>query len=200
MICASAPCSATDSLLQMFRVPSTLHLDPGKRGFDVAQIVGRQFHGSGSEIFFQAMDLRRARDRNDPGFLGKQPGECDLGARHVLLGRNFAEHVDEGLVRLASLRSKARDDVAKVLAVEARALVDRTREEALAERAERNEADPQFLKSWQNLLLRLSPPQRVFALEGSDGLNGMSAPDRLRACFGQSEVLDHAFLDQVLQG
>ena len=79
-----------------------------------------------------------------------------------------------------------------------RVLVDLAREEALAQRAERNEADPEFLERRQHLLLRLSPPQRVFALERGDRLDRVRAADRLHACFGQAEVLDLAFLDQVL--
>jgi hypothetical protein len=74
----------------------------------------------------------------------------------------------------------------------------KSRVEALAERAEGDEADAELLERRQDLLLGLSPPQRIFALEGSDRLNGMGAPDRLHACFGKAEVLDLAFLDQLL--
>ena len=47
---------------------------------------------------------------------------------------------------------------------------------------------------------RLSPPQRVFALEGGDRLNCVCAADGLHARFGKSEVLHLALLDQVLHG
>ena len=109
-----------------------------------------------------------------------------------------AEQIDQGLVRLPGLRREAREDVAEVGAVERRVLVDLAREEALAQRAVGNEADPEFLERRQHFRLGRSPPQRVFALERGDRLDGVCAADRLHAGFGQAEVLDLAFLDQVL--
>src|SRR4051794_11716789 len=105
------------------------------------------------------MQLRRARDGNDPRLLREQPGERDLCRRRVLAFRDPAEQIDERLVRFASVRRKAGDDVAKVGAVEGGLFVDLASEKALAQRAERNEADPEFLERRQNLLLGLSPPK-----------------------------------------
>src|SRR5216684_758892 len=47
---------------------------------------------------------------------------------------------------------------------------------------------------------RVSPPQRVFALECSDRLNGMCATDGLHPCFRESEVLHLSLLDQLFHG
>src|SRR5215203_1864999 len=190
--------SAIDPLLQMLRIAGTLYRDLGNRTLDVAEIVGGEFDVSRSDVLLQAFQLRGTGDRNDPRLLGKQPGDRDLGTRHLLLGCDFAEHLDQGLVRLSSLRREARNDVAEVGAVERGVLVDRAREEALTQRAEGDEADAELLERRQNLLLGLSPPQRIFALEGGDRLNGMSTPDGLHACFRKTEVLDLAFLDQLL--
>ena len=44
----------------------------------------------------------------------------------------------------------------------------------------------------------LSRPQRVFALERGDRLDGVGATDRLHARFGEAEVLDLASLNQIL--
>ena len=46
----------------------------------------------------------------------------------------------------------------------------------------------------------LAPPERVFALQRGDGLDGVGAADGLRAGFGQAEVPDLACCDQVLHG
>ena len=175
-----------------------MHRDLRGGALDLAEVVGRQFDGSRPDVLLQAMQLRGARDRNDPRLLGEQPGERDLGRRRLLPLRDLAEQIDQGLVRLPGLRREARDDVAEVGAVERRVLVDLAREEALAQRAERNEADAEFLERRQHLLLGLPPPQRVFALECRDRLDGVGATDRLHACFGEAEVLDLAFLNQVL--
>src|SRR5207245_1077593 len=40
-------------------------------------------------------------------------------------------------------------------------------------------------------------PQRIFALESSDGLDGVGTTDGLHSGFGESEVADLALLNQV---
>ena len=67
-----------------------------------------------------------------------------------------------------------------------------SRQEAFAQRAVPHEADSEFLDRGNDFLLGSSCPQRVFALESSHRLNGVRATDRLRACLGESEVLDLA--------
>ena len=69
---------------------------------------------------------------------------------------------------------------------------DLPREEALAQRAEGDEADPELLERRQHLRLGLPPPQRVLALERRDRLDRVGAADRLHARLGQAEVLDLA--------
>jgi len=46
-------CSATDELLQMFRVPGSLHRDLGEGAVNVAEIIGRQFDASRSDVLVQ---------------------------------------------------------------------------------------------------------------------------------------------------
>ena len=48
-----------------------------------------------------------------------------------------------------------------------------------------------------HFLFRFSPPQRVFALERRDGLDGVRAADGLHARLGEAEVLDLALLGSV---
>ena len=49
-------------------------------------------------------------------------------------------------------------------------------------------------------VLRLSPPERVLALQRRDRLDGVGAADRLHAGLGEAEVLDLPLLDQLLHG
>ena len=49
-----------------------------------------------------------------------------------------------------------------------------------------------------NFRFRLSPPQRVFALERRHRLHCVRATDRLHARFRKAKVLDLALLNQVL--
>ena len=109
-----------------------------------------------------------------------------------------AQQIDHRLIRLPGLRREARDDVAEVGAVERRALVDFPREESLAKRAEGHEPDAELLEGRQHFRFGLPKPQRVFALERGDRLDGVGAADRLHAGFREPEVLDLAFVNQIL--
>src|SRR5439155_9781446 len=98
------------------------------------------------------------------------------------------EQINESLIRCSSLRRKARNDVAEIGAIELRILVDLAREEALTQRAKRNEPDSEFFESWQHRLFGLPPPQRIFALHCGDLLDCVCATDGLRACFRKAKV------------
>jgi hypothetical protein len=60
---------------------------------------------------------------------------------------------------VATVCSKARDYVAEVSFVELRVFADLAGEEALAQRAERNEPDAEFLECRYDFGLRFSPPK-----------------------------------------
>src|SRR5271157_2284640 len=105
------------------------------------------------------MQLRGAWDRNNPRLLRKQPSECDLSRCRLLPCCNAAEQINQGLIRLESLRREARESAAEVGAVESRVFVDLAREEALAQRAIGNEANSEFLEGRYYFLLRSSRPK-----------------------------------------
>src|SRR5205823_5292067 len=130
-------------------------------GLDAAQVVGRQLDRDRAEVLLQAVQFRRAGDRNDPRLLGQEPRQRDLRRGRPLLSRDLSEQLDQGLVGLAVLLREAGDDVAEVGLVEGRALADGAGEEALSQWAERDEADAEFLTGRQHLLLGLPPPERV---------------------------------------
>src|SRR5439155_17872573 len=158
--------SAVDHSLHRLRVPRTLHRDRRCSILDFTEVAGRQLDRRCADVLFQPLDLPSARDRNDPRLLRQQPRQRDLCRGRFLALGNFFENIDDSLIRLPILRRKSRDGVAEVGAVERRSLVDLSGEEAFAERAERNEADAELFAGRQYFLLGLSPPQRVFALNG----------------------------------
>ena len=112
--------------------------------------------------------------------------------------RNSAEQVDQRLVCLQSLRRKARQRAAKIGTVEFRIFVDLARQEPLPKRAIRHETYPEFLECGYHLLLRLPPPQRIFALNCGERLDRVGAANGIYARLGKSEVLDLTGLDQFL--
>src|SRR5271165_4956200 len=101
------------------------------------------------------MQLGRTRNRNDPRLLRQQPGQRDLGRRHLLLFCELANQVHYSLIRLPVFRSKSRNYVAEVRLVELRVFADFAGEETLAQRAEWNEADTEFLERRHHFSFRL---------------------------------------------
>src|SRR6266496_4365426 len=124
--------------------------------------------------------------------------ERDLSRRCLLPFRDLAKQINQGQIRLPSLRRKTRNDVAEVGTVERCVFVNLSREEALPQRAVWNEADAEFLESRQHFRFRASRPQRVFALDGRDRLDCVCAPNRLYSRFRKAEVLHFTLLNQVL--
>src|SRR5208283_5384837 len=67
-------------------------------------------------------------------------------------------------------------------------------------RAERNEANSEFLQQRKDLVLWLPPPEGVLALEGRDWLNGMGAADRLSTRLRHAEMLYLALCNEIFHG
>lgn len=70
-------------------------------------------------------------------------------------------------------------------------------QEAAAQRAERHQAGSELLEQRQDTRLQLTLPQRIFALEGGDGVDGMGAPDCGRPCFREAEETHLSLGDQL---
>ena len=123
---------AIDQFLQVLRVSRSLHRNLRSSALDLAEIVGRQFNGSGSVVFFQPVQLRCARDWNHRRLLGENPGERDLRGRRFLPFGNLAERIHQGLIRFAVLLREARDDIAEISLIELGFFVDLAREETFS--------------------------------------------------------------------
>ena len=110
-----------------------------------------------------------------------------------------AEQIDQGLIRLQSLRREARQGAAEVGAVEGRVLVDLAREEALAQRAVGHEADAEFLERRDALPSRASRLHSEYSLWSA--VTGWTAWARRIVCTPASErpkCLTLPCLDQFL--
>ena len=160
---------AADHFLQVFRVPSPFQRNLRDGALDLAEIFGREFYGSCADIFFEARQLGRARDGNNPWLLGQQPSQRDLSRGRLLLFCELAKQINQGLICSPGLWGKARNDVTEIGTIERCILVDLAGKEAFAKRAKWNESDPEFLKGRYDFRFRFSPPQRVFALSAVTG-------------------------------
>src|SRR4051794_41087430 len=80
--------SAVDHPLGGLGVPLPLYHDPGGGALDITEIVRSQLDRDRPDVLLQAVDLRRARDRDDPRLPGQQPGKRHLGGGRVLALRD----------------------------------------------------------------------------------------------------------------
>src|SRR5208282_5490630 len=161
---------------------------------------GRKFDCDRSDVLFETMQLGCAGDWNNPWLLGEQPGERYLRGGRLLPLSDLAEQIHEGLIRLEGLWGKTRQRAPEVRFVELGVFVHLPGQETLAERAIGNKADSEFLQGRQHFRFRTSRPQRVFALDCSDGLDGVSATNGFCSRFRKAEVLHLTFMNQVLHG
>src|SRR6266550_1501397 len=96
------------------------------------------------------MELRCAGNGDNPRLLCEQPGQSDLRRCYHLLCGELSNHIHQGLIRLPVFLVEARDLVAEILTVELGVLIDCPRQETLAQRAERDESNSEFLQRRQN--------------------------------------------------
>ena len=147
----------------------------------------------GSDVLLQAMQLRGARDRNDPGLLREQPGQRDLGrcapscVRRSVPSRSTRAWLAlraSGVKRGRVLRKSVLSNVvfSSILPVR----------KPLPSGLKGTKPMPSSSSVGRISCLGLSPPQRVFALQRGDRLDRVGAADGLRAGFGEAEVLDLA--------
>src|SRR5215468_9312356 len=114
---------------------------------------------------------------------GEQPGERDLCRSRFLLLRESVNHGDQSLISFAVFRRKSRHMVAEIILLELRVFADFSREKASAERAEGNESDSEFLEGWDDFSFGLSPPKRIFILQGRDRLDSVRTANSVQPCF-----------------
>ena len=140
-------------LLRTIGITSTLHRDRRGSLVEAIEIVWCEFHCSCAKVLFQAVQLRGAGNRHDPRPLRQNPRERDLGRSRILLLSKTPDQVDQRLVRLAILLIETWHSVAEIARVKLCLFCDFAREESLAERAERYEANSELFQCWAESLV-----------------------------------------------
>jgi hypothetical protein len=70
----------------------------------------------------------------------------------------------------------------------------------LIKRAEGNKTDLEFLQHGNYLTLQITLPQRIFALQRTDGTDGMGSTNVFNARFGKTEEANLAFTHEITDG
>src|SRR5262249_2565728 len=136
----------------------------------------------------------------DPRSLRKEPGKRDLGGRGLLLHGNRLQPFDQDLIRLPCLGSETRQAISEITLRERGVLIELASQKAPAEWTEWNETNAELLACRQHFPFRLAPPQRVLALQRSDGMHRVGATYGLHSGFGEAEMPDFTLTDQILDG
>ena len=100
-------------------------------------------------------------------------------------------------LRCEVLLLEARAAAPEVLLVEVVDRADPAGEEAAAERAVGDEADPELAHRRQDLRLGIARPERVLGLQRRDRMDGVRAANRVRGRLGEPEVAHLPLLDEL---
>ena len=123
-------------------------------------------------------------NRDDVVPFGEQPRERELAGRAAFLARERFDAPDEIEILLKVLPLKARMVLAPIVFGNVIRALDLAGEEAAAERAVGDEADPKVADGGQDLVLHVTAPQRVLRLQRRDWMDRVPAPHRLGGRLG----------------
>src|SRR5882724_10323788 len=128
--------SQTRHPLEFCDIPRPVHRELRSGMIDLAQVFGCQLQADRSDVLIQALELARAGNRDYPRLFRKQPCKSYLAGGHLPSARELAEQLNHGSIGSARFRGEARDNVAGVIPVECRVLVDLAGEKPIAQGAE----------------------------------------------------------------
>src|SRR5207244_12174211 len=117
---------------QFFRVPGALHSDLCGGDVELSEIIRGELDSNRSDVLFKALQFRGAGNRNDPGFLCKEPGERDLSGCRILLRGECSNQINQSAISLAGLGREARETATIVFLVKLRVFGNRPSVESLA--------------------------------------------------------------------
>ena len=158
----------------------------------------RQLDSNRADVLIEPFQLARAGNGHDPGFLRQQPGQCNLCRGGILLFGDLLKQFHHA--RLALIASGVKRGLRLRMSVLSKVVFS----SILPVRYPRpsglygTSPMPSSSQVGRTDFFDLSPPDRIFALQGSDRLNGMGAADLVGIRFGQTKVLDLACLNQIL--
>ena len=145
---------------------------------DSRHLFGRQLHIDGSRVLFEMRDRFAARDRHDVVTAVQQPRDGELRRRDALLFRDPLDLFHEREILREVLALKSRRVAPIVSRFEVVDGLVPARQKSTADRAVRDEADPQLAHRGQNVILGITAPERVLRLQRRDRMHLVRAPNR----------------------
>src|SRR6266853_301875 len=164
------------------------------------QIVGSELNVDRAKVFFQVFAALGAGDGNNVLTLGQHPGQRKLRRRAVLLARDLFDLCHQIKVLLEVISLEARRYAPEIIWRQIFKAFELSGKEATSERAVRDEADAEFAYGRQDLVFRITLPQRVFSLQRRDGMHFMSAANGSGRRLGKPEVTHFAGAHQFGHG
>jgi hypothetical protein len=174
----------------------------GEHFAEASEFVGAQLYIERAYVFFQILSVLGAWYGNDVSTLRQDPGQRQLRGLTLFLFRHFLNFLDEIQIELEILSLKTRRVAAvvvggKVFKASGTVPVRKPR----PKRAVRDEADTEFAASGQNLWFGIARPERIFALQGGDGMDvRWRCGESSCAASERSEIADLAFLYKLGHG
>ena len=99
-------------------ISGALDLDGAGHGLNLIKIVGCERDGERPQIFIQAVERPRTKQRNDPWLLSEQPGKSDLRRGCSMAHPYGTDKIDQGLVCFAGFRRETGNRIAEVGGIE----------------------------------------------------------------------------------
>src|ERR1700732_1492254 len=127
----------------------------------------------------------------------KHPRQRELRGSAAFLGCNFLNSLNQFQVLLEVLALKSRSMPAVIVLRDILKFLELARQKTAAKRAVCDESNSQLVADGKDFVFGIARPQRVLRLEGRNGMCGVSAPDRLRSRFGESEPTNFTLFDQA---
>src|SRR5205814_333117 len=159
----------------------------GSQILELRHVGARHRHGEGADVFFDIFPPLGPRDRHDVVPFRKEPGERQLARRTALRACERFDPSHEVEVLLKILALKPRMIAAPIAVLDVFGTLDLAGEKAAAQWTIRDETDAELAHRGEDLLLHVAAPERVFRLQGRDGVHGVPAPHRLRRRLRQPE-------------
>src|SRR5437016_384845 len=138
---------ATRQLLQLRGIARAMQLDCRKGGIDLRQILGGQLDGGGLNVLVQALEPACSGNGNYPGLLRQEPCQSQLAGCHLPSAGEPPQQLNQIPIGPPRVRGKAGREVAVIIALKGRVLIDRPGEKPTAQWAEGNKTDAELLES-----------------------------------------------------